>query len=225
MAPSSTTRVQAVAFDWDGTLVDSKRVLLASFQASTEEVLGTPFPTAEADIEEFVQIRGEEAFSRIAEGDPALTREIEAVFHRHYTELSLQAAPFPEVLETLAALRAAGLPLGVATSKARIRLDLEMQRTGIGPLLDAAVAGDEVTAAKPDPECVREVIGRLGADPAATLYVGDGPNDVRAARGAGAIAVAVTFGFHPELIRAERPDHTIDHFGELLAIAGIGAAD
>jgi HAD superfamily hydrolase (TIGR01509 family) len=226
VAAAPAAAVEAVAFDWDGTLVDSKRVLVASFQATTEELLGEPFPTEEADVEEFVQIRGEDAFARIAKGDPELLGRIEAVFHRHYTELSLRAAPFPGTLEALERLRAAGLPIGVATSKARIRLDLEMERTGIGALVDVAIAGDEVRAAKPDPECVREVIRRLGARPAATLYVGDGPNDVRAARGAGAIAVAVSFGFHPELVRAERPDHLIDSLAELVEIAGVrsGAA-
>jgi pyrophosphatase PpaX len=221
VAESQAPPIQAVAFDWDGTLVDSKRVLVASFQATTEELLGEPFPTEQADVEEFVQIRGEEAFARIAKGDEELIERIEQVFHRHYTELSEQAAIFPEVLETLERLRAAGLKIGVATSKARIRLDHEMERTGIGRLVDEAIAGDEVAAAKPDPESVREVIRRLGAEPAASIFVGDGPNDVRAARGAGAIAVAVSFGFHPDLVRAESPDHVIDRYSELLPLAGV----
>lgn len=214
--------VEAVAFDWDGTLVDSKRALLASYHATTIEILGAPFPTEDPDIERIVQMRGQESFELIAEGDEGRSELIAAAFHRHYTEQSLKVRPFPAVLETLERLRAAGIGIGVATSKARIRLDLEADRTGIGALVDAAITGDEVSQAKPDPECVREVIRRLGADPAATLYVGDGPNDVLAARGAGAIPVVVSFGFHPELARAERPDHVIDSFSELLGIAGVG---
>ncbi|MEZ5077694.1 MAG: HAD-IA family hydrolase [Solirubrobacterales bacterium] len=146
--------MEAVVFDWDGTLVDTKRVLVGGFQGATEELLGEPFPVAEDDVEEIVQLRGEEAFA----------------------------------------------------------------------LIDEDVTGDEVAAAKPDPEGVVEVIRRLGAEPAATLYVGDGPNDVHAGRGAGAVTVAVSFGFHPAEAVAAAPDHVIEAMPELLAIAGLEPA-
>jgi HAD superfamily hydrolase (TIGR01509 family) len=212
--------VEAVVFDWDGTLVDSKRALVASFQETTREVLGEPFPTEEADIERIVQVRGQEAFEEIAGGDPALFERIDSVFHRVYVEQQAAIEPFPGAVETIERLRAAGQRIGVATSKARIRLDLEAERTGIGALLDVSISGDEVKVAKPDPESVAEAIRRLGVSPAATLYVGDGPNDVRAARAAGAIAVAVSFGFHPAEARAENPDHLIDALSELVELAG-----
>lgn len=216
--------IEAVVFDWDGTLVDSKRALVASYHATTTEVLGHPFPTAAADIEEIVQMRGKESFDLIAGGNRELSERIATVFHRHYTEQQRSTLPFPGALETLASLRAAGLGIGVATSKARIRLDLEAERTGIGALVDESISGDEVEQAKPDPEPVTEVIRRLGTSPARTLYVGDGPNDVLAAHRAGAIAVAVSFGFHPAQALAAGPEHVIDRLGELLPIAGAEAS-
>jgi HAD superfamily hydrolase (TIGR01509 family) len=212
--------IEAVVFDWDGTLVDSKRALLASFQETTTEVLGAPFPTERADVERIVQVRGQEAFAEIAAGDRSVYERIETVFHRVYVEQMETIEPFPEVAETIERLRAAGHKIGVATSKSRARLDLEAERTGLGELIDVSISGDEVELAKPDPESVREAIRRLEAGPAATLFVGDGPNDVRAARGAGAIAVGVSFGFHPDEVRAEAPDYLIDSFPELLEIAG-----
>ncbi len=216
-----STAIEAVVFDWDGTLMDTKGVLVASFQATTAEVLGSPFPTERADIETIVQLRGQESFELIADGDEALAAEIATVFHRHYSELQAATRPFPGTLETVERLRAGGLGIGVATSKARSRLDLEAERSGLGELIDAIVTGDDVQEAKPHPESVIEAIRRLDAEPAAALYVGDGPNDVRAARGAGAVAVGVSFGFHPDELRAEGPDHLIDHPSELLALAGL----
>ena len=215
-----SARIEAVVFDWDGTLVDSKQVLVSSFQETTREVLGEPFPTEHEDIERMIQVRGQEAFAEIAAGDPELYERIEAVFHRVYVERQKRIEPFPGALETLRALRAAGHKLGVATSKARSRLDIEAERTGIGELLDVSVSGDEVQVAKPDPESVAAAIAALGADPAASLYVGDGPNDVIAAKAAGAIPVAVSFGFHPAEARAAGPTHTIDSLAELVDLAG-----
>jgi HAD superfamily hydrolase (TIGR01509 family) len=213
-------RVEAVVLDWDGTLVDSKQVLVSSFQETTREVLGEPFPTARDDVERMIQVRGQEAFAEIAGGDAELYERIESVFHRVYVERQRRIQPFPAALETLRALREAGHGIGVATSKARIRLDLEAARTGIGELLDVSVSGDEVRVAKPDPEAVLATIGALGADPAASLYVGDGPNDVLAARAAGAIPVAVSFGFHPAEAKAAGPTHVIDSLAELVELAG-----
>ena len=217
----SAEPVEAVVFDWDGTLVDSKQALVASFQDTTAEVIGEPFPTAEEDVERIVQVRGQEAFEEIAGGDRELYERIEEVFHRVYVAKQTTIEPFPGALETLARLHGAGLRLGIATSKARRRLDLEAERTGIGAFLDASVSGDEVAAAKPDPEAVAAAIAALGAEPARTLYVGDGPNDVLAGRDAGAITVAVTFGFHPEEARAVAPDHVIDTLPDLLPLAGL----
>jgi len=217
--------IEAVVFDWDGTLVDSKQVLVEAFQASTEEVLGSPYPSTHEETEMIVQLRGEDAFALLAEGDEALAARLAEAFHPHYVSRTENAVPFPGTLDTLQRLRAAGLKLGVATSKARIRLDLEAERTGIGAYLDEEITGDEVKAAKPDPECVVEVIRRLGADPARTLFVGDGPNDVLAGQGAGAITVAVTFGFHPDEARAAGPDHVIEAMPELLGLAGAGPRD
>jgi HAD superfamily hydrolase (TIGR01509 family) len=213
----------AVVFDWDGTLVDSKRVLVEAFRASTGEVLGSPYPSTHEETEMIVQLRGEDAFALLAGGDPELAARLAEAFHPHYVSRAAGAEPFPGTLETLERLRAAGLKIGVATSKARVRLDLEAERTGIGAFLDAEISGDEVTAAKPDPECVVEVIRRLGVEPERTLFVGDGPNDVLAGKAAGAITVAVSFGFHPEEARAAAPDHVIDAMAELPALAGLEA--
>lgn len=170
-----------------------------------------------------VQLRGEDAFALLAEGDAELAARLAAAFHPHYVARTERAQPFPGTLETLQRLRAAGLGIGVATSKARVRLDLETERTGIGAYLDEEISGDEVKVAKPDPESVVEVIRRLGADPARTLFVGDGPNDVLAGRAAGALTVAVSFGFHPTEARAAGPDHVIEAMPELLALAGVAS--
>lgn len=216
--------IEAVVFDWDGTLMDSKQALLASYHETTTEVLGRAFPVEPADVDQIIQLRAQESFAIIADGDAGLATRLAEVFHGAYKRNQEHTEPFPGTLEALAGLRELGVRVGVATSKARIRMELEAERTGIGELVEISITGDEVALAKPDPECVREAIERLGVDPARTLYVGDGPNDIRAARGAGAIAVGVSYGFHPDELRAERPDHVIDHPSELLEIVRERAA-
>ena len=208
--------IEAAVFDWDGTLMDSKGALLASYHEATNEVLGHPFPVDPADVEKIVQLRAKESFSIIANGDQELFDKIADAFHRAYKANADTTQPFPGTLETLAELKRLGVKIGIATSKARMRMDLEGVRTGINDLVDAAITGDDVTNAKPDPEAVAEAIKVLGVEPSRALYVGDGPNDIIAGRGAGAVTVGVTFGFHPEEMRAESPDHVIDDPAQLL---------
>jgi HAD superfamily hydrolase (TIGR01509 family) len=216
---TATDAIQAVVFDWDGTLMDSKSALLASYHQATTEVLGEAFPVEEADIDEIVQLRAKESFSIISKGDPELFAQIAEAFQRAYAANAQTTQPFPGTMEMLETLRAQGVKIGIATSKARARMDLEGERTGINALVDFAITGDDVTHAKPHPEAVSSSIAGLGADPKRTLYVGDGPNDVIAGRDAGAITVGVTFGFHPAEMRDEHPDHVIETPAALVALA------
>lgn len=211
--------IQAVVFDWDGTLMDSKSALLASYHEATTAVLGAPFPVEHEDVEQIVQLRAKESFSIIAKGDQAVYDQVAEAFHEAYKANAEKTQPFPGTMEMLRALREAGVKIGIATSKARMRMDLEGVRTGINDLVDFAITGDDVTNAKPDPEAVASAIEGLGVDPARTLYVGDGPNDVIAGRGANAITVGVSFGFHPAEMREEHPDHVVDTPGEIVTLA------
>jgi pyrophosphatase PpaX len=71
---------------------------------------------------------------------------------------------------------------------------------------------------KPDPEPLFEALRRLGARPEEAAYVGDSPFDIRAAKAAGALAVAVGWGgIHPdERLLAEEPDALVHEPGEIL---------
>jgi HAD superfamily hydrolase (TIGR01509 family) len=220
MNDSERSQVEAVVFDWDGTLMDSKEAILATYRATTTEVLGSPYPTEPGDVDRIIQLRGKESFDLIADGDPELTERIATTFHREYQVMQSRTQPFPGTAETLERLRGAGIKLGVATSKARARTELEGERTGILGLFDVIVTGDDVERAKPDPESVARAIAELGVKPRAAIYVGDGPNDILAGRGAGAITVGVSYGFHPDELALENPDHIIEHPSELLGLAG-----
>jgi HAD superfamily hydrolase (TIGR01509 family) len=221
---SSEAAIDAVIFDWDGTLMDSKSAILASYHEVTKELLGEPFPVEDSDVDHIIQLRAQEAFPIIAKGDPELTEKIAAGFHEAYAEHQQRTQPFDGTLETLRELKSRGIKIGIATSKARKRMNLDGERTGINDLVDFAITGDDVNAAKPAPEPVAKAIEGLGVEPGRALYVGDGPNDVLSGQGAGAITVGVSFGFHPAEMREANPDHVIDHPSELLELAAGAAA-
>ncbi len=165
-------RVEAVMFDMDGTLLDSWDALLGAYQDATTEVLGKPFPVERADIDHLIQLSARDAFPTLAGGDLELAKRIQAAFGESYRSRSAQISLYDGVKEMLVALRDQGLKLGIATSKSRVRLDPDLEQTGIGALLDATICGDEVPAAKPDPAPIVAIMEMLGVAPAARAVRG-----------------------------------------------------
>jgi phosphoglycolate phosphatase len=218
--PERGDPIEAVMFDMDGTLLDSWDALLGAYQDATTEVLGTPFPVERADIDHLIQLSARDAFPALAGGDPELAKQIQAAFGESYRSRSAQIRLYDGVKEMLLALREQGLRLGIATSKSRVRLDRDLEQTGIGELMDATICGDEVPVAKPDPAPIVAIMEMLAVEPAAALFVGDGANDVVAAQRAGVQAVGAGYGFHPRACRAAAPEHWIE---EPLALPAVVA--
>jgi phosphoglycolate phosphatase len=79
--------------------------------------------------------------------------------------------------------------------------------------------GDTSKQRKPDPGPLREIMGRLDFKPEATLMIGDGPNDILAARAAGVACLALGYGYTPrkELVRLQ-PDYYAATIPELAGI-------
>jgi HAD superfamily hydrolase (TIGR01549 family) len=216
--------VEAVMFDMDGTLVDSRAALVSSYRDASTAVLGNPHPTDEAELEEILKLRAVEAFPRIVGDDPERLAEFRAAFQEAYARHQEGLQVFPGLHDALQRLHDLGIRLGIATSKARARLDLDLERTGIGHFFDFTVSGDEVPAGKPAPDPIIAVASGLGVAVENGLYVGDGENDVIAAHAAGMRAAGVSFGFHPETCRAAGPEYFVDSYAELVDLVAAQVA-
>jgi HAD superfamily hydrolase (TIGR01509 family) len=212
------TELDAVLFDMDGTLLDSRQALLGAFHDATTEVLGAPFPTTKEDADRVIQLSAQDVFPALAGGDTLLAADVEAAFQRSYSGRAAELRLYPGVGEMLVALRADGLALGVVTSKSRIRLERDLVENGVHDLFEVTVCGDEVALAKPHPGPILMALEMLGTGAAGVLFVGDGANDVQAAHAAGTRAVGAGYGFHPEACRAAGPEHWIDSPRELHAL-------
>lgn len=182
----------------------------------SEEVVGRRFPVEAADVEHIIQLRGADAFPIVCGGDLSLLPRFSERFGEVYRATAGDAPAFPGVAETLRSLAADGVQVGIVTSKARVRVDPDIERVGLGGgVLAVTITGDDVAEAKPHPEGIVKALRALGARPQDAAYVGDGPNDLLASRGAGVRVFGVEFGFHPEELRALRPDWMVASYAEL----------
>ena len=80
-------------------------------------------------------------------------------------ELDHGAPPMPGAVELVAALRAAGTPVGLASNSPRAFVDKALAVAGLEGLFDVTVAGDEVAEPKPAPDVYLEAAAALGAEP------------------------------------------------------------
>jgi HAD superfamily hydrolase (TIGR01509 family) len=205
-------------FDMDGTLVNSRAAIVNSYRVASIELLGAPYPTDPDELEEILKLRANEAFPRIVGDDPDRVAAFTAAFQSAYAVNQEKAEAFPGLLEGLQALSDLGVGLGIATSKARSRLDLDLQRLGIADLFGFTVSGDEVPRGKPAPDPIVAVAAGLGVTPERGLYVGDGENDIIAAHAAGMRAAGVSFGFHPEACLEAGPEYFVSSYQELVDV-------
>lgn len=98
---------------------------------------------------------------------------------------SIRFQPYPEAVETLAALRARGIRLAVL-SNWDVALHETLTTTRIDELVEAAVSSAEVGIAKPEPGIFEHLLGRMGVGADEAWHVGDSPEaDVAGAQAAG----------------------------------------
>jgi phosphoglycolate phosphatase len=193
------SRYDLVVFDWDGTLMDSTRMIARSLQSACRDV-GVAVPT-ERDALFVIGLNLEDTFNHVA---PALDHEgrarLSERYRHHFLANEHQAPLYGGVPEMLADLHGRGRRLAVATGKARRGLDRVLDATGLRPWFAATRCADEGFA-KPHPGMLLMLLDVTGVDPARALMVGDTTHDLELAANAGVDAIAVLYGaHHPELL-------------------------
>jgi phosphoglycolate phosphatase len=191
---TTTRRFDLIAFDWDGTLFDSTRLIARCIQAACVDV-GTTVPS-DRDASYVIGLGLADAL-RHAAPDLAEDRygDLAQRYRHHYLASLDDIVLFEGTLEMLEALKAKNHSLAVATGKNRRGLDDALRRSSLGAYFAATRTADE-TASKPDPLMLHELMRELGCTPERTLMVGDTTHDLQLAANAGCASVAVSFGAH-----------------------------
>lgn len=212
--------IQGVLFDLDGTLLDTHDLLLETFRYATRKVLGERIPDGRlmakvgqplvTQMWDFTD--DEAAHDELVE----VYREYNAAIHDDMVRL------FPGTREALAALREAGFPLGVVTSKRHEVALHGLGCFGLADLFEFVIGSDDWPTHKPDPGPVAHGCDLMGKQPPNCLYVGDSPFDLQAGNGAGCQTAAALWGMFPaDELRAQQPDFVC---GSILEVAHLPGA-
>jgi len=211
-------------FDLDGTLIDSKRDLTDSVNATRAWRGLAPLP--DDIVSAYV---GDGAAMLIRRALPHSTEEeleqAHQFFLQYYRDHMLDATTlYPGVREALDQLHAARVPMAILTNKP-VRFSARLiEGLRLNAHFFRIYGGNSFEEKKPHPRGIEELLAESGADRTRTVMIGDSAVDVLTARAASVRACGVSWGFQPETFTQAPPDFVIDDMRALAAMVIEGRA-
>jgi HAD superfamily hydrolase (TIGR01509 family) len=180
-----------VIFDMDGVVVDSEPLSMTVIAEVIGEHGGRVNPALLAGLAG-VNLR---EVLRVAAERSGRALDSAALYHsyqeRYLPQLRARAVPTRGLARLIAALRAARVPIGLASSSSLAEIDAVVSALHLGSVLGAVASADEVARPKPAPDVYRLVIRRLGAGPDGVVAIEDSATGVASATAAGLLCVGV----------------------------------
>jgi beta-phosphoglucomutase family hydrolase len=211
--PDESILGKAVIFDMDGTLVDSTKADFLAWQrlfshydkqltfSDYVPLLGIKSSKV---IRDFLPVRNEE------EVEFALTRKL-VFFHQIISEHGIYPVPFADVF--LKQVSQYNIPLALATSSRRAKMEMVMEKLNLLIYFDTVVTGGDVKNGKPSPDIFLQAAEKLNMLPEDCIVFEDAPNGVKAAKNAGMKCVALSS--HQTIDSLQEADLVIDTFENL----------
>jgi phosphoglycolate phosphatase len=219
------SNIRAIAFDLDGTLIDSVPDLAAATNATLAQ--NQYQPVTEALVRSWVgngaQVLMQRALSYVSampEDAPDLQVILEQImpqFMHHYGEhLQKHSRLYPGVVDTLQQLKQADFKLAIVTNKPyRFTVPL-LTAFGLDELFSEVLGGDSLAKMKPDPMPLQHLLKQWQLDESQLLMIGDSKNDILAAKAANVMSIGLTYGYnYGEDIGLSSPHAICENFADI----------
>ena len=187
-----------IVFDVDGTLIDSGTADIRGLQDTLEQLTGVVTPLEELRFSQGIPGKDTLRILGIEDIDAVEEQWIQNIL-RYSGGITL----FPGMKETLEALDARGVKLGVVTSRTHRELDGDFPRYGVAHLFGPMICAEDAPGHKPEPAPLLRYMELTGARPEEVLYVGDTINDSLCAQRSGIDFALALWGTNDLAIPAE----------------------
>jgi HAD superfamily hydrolase (TIGR01509 family) len=205
-----------IIFDWDGTLANTKKVLINSFKKALLEINRNP---SNKLIERLIGIGSAQTFKELLKKEEVHYDEKLIDFLVKYKveksiELSKEIKLFKGARELLEILKPR-IKLSLASMNKKIFIEHLLKQFKLSDFFKVVITADEIIKAKPNPEIFLKCAKILKIEPNRCIVVEDSIFGVRAAKRAGMFCIAVLTGaYNRSEINAESPDLIINSLTE-----------
>lgn len=190
--PSCTNAYDLVIFDLDGTLVDSDEAMAIAFESAYRQI----YPDAkEVPLQELL-IRQGIPFQQIVQ-ELGWRVDLSLCFKKESLAQIDKVRLFPDVVAVLDILHRRNVKLAILTGKDRERTMALLERFSIVGFFAVIVCGDDPFRGKPFPDGLNHIIDATASCRERSVFVGDAPNDLAAARNAIVEFVGVRWAGQP----------------------------
>jgi len=209
---SQSNKIELAIFDLDGTLLDTIELIYLSFKYATEKILHK-----EISRDKLIKNIGRPLLEQMKYFSTSQAPRLVEVYNKHNTVIHDDLVKaYPGAAETLSILRGRGLRVGIVTSKMREVAKRGLALCGLESYIEKLVAMEDTALHKPDPEPVKFILKEFGIKADNSVFVGDSPFDMAAARGAGSHSIAALWGpFSYDVLKKEKPDKMLKNITEL----------
>ena len=187
-------KLEAVIFDFDGTIVDTEKVYYENMRDLTEEVLGQKLD--KMDYIENVSGTNEETSKRYYNERFGMASEEYDKFEEEITKRILDnyhnAPVLPGIAEVMEYLYEKGVKMAVASNGKRKHIETGLQRKGFDKFISAIATKEEVKNPKPAPDIYLLAAEKLGADINNTIAIEDSRPGALGAVASGATLILQT---------------------------------
>lgn len=212
--------IKLIIFDFDGTLADTNK-LIVSCKQETMRRLGLKVMD-EKVCASTIGLSAAIGFRQTYPDVPEETIEkCVAVYRALFEEMKQTEPPelFPNVLNTLDALKEKGIKCTIASSRNSQSLNGFLDSMSLKKYFPYVLGGDDTPLLKPNPDPVLRTLEDLGIDAKNTLVIGDMQFDILMGKNAGAYTCGVTYGnADRKTLEEAGADYVVDSIGEILCI-------
>jgi len=204
-------------FDWDGTLADTRKVILISFQKALSEV---GCKVTDEFVERRIGIGAAETFREILQStNTSFSESLVGCLVDRKSELEIELADQVELFEGARGLLEelqGKVKVGLASMNNSAVISYMLRQMDLEKYFQVVLTAESIVCSKPDPEIFLKTAQRLNSRPERCVVFEDSIFGVKAAKAAGMGCVAVTTGvYSKEELEFEKPSLIVKSLGDL----------
>jgi pyrophosphatase PpaX len=207
--------IKCILFDFDGTLIDSNKVVLHCLKEAIEL-----YTDRKVGLQDLIPILGKPIIDQMRYFSQEKCEEM-TEYYRHSYRKNEDANTYiyDNIENLLKELKEQGYVIAITSNKGRRGIEFGLAKFNLTSYIDYIVSVDDVEMKKPHPECVMKVMKEKKFSQEELIIVGDSPHDIACGINAGIKTVLVSWTLFPmEEFKKNSPDFIIDNPLELMEI-------